>query len=454
MACKSINQLFKNVISKLIGNSNKVMSALFKVARHDKPTERQIVKAATIDELISTAMVKLQLTQEKYKIYTDDFTDIDEDEILMELAKAKQAKGEQLILTIVPNEIPWNSNVLLKNTSAVSCGTTDESILPNPSLPHQAVKETVASKPLLSSGQTNDLPRIFPKFSTNIQSALQNAKSVEPRDRRSMVHTVVEYMIHDLKDTSRNTAENISKQIVKAYPKSFTTKIGNENIGGEIEALRQTIYYAVHYKKALSANTPKLSHSLDETEEESIEKPKAQDEYGCVAYLPIIPSSETPDSQEEKRLKLIQYSKSSDVINAEISTLMRETNYSQRKEIHKDKNLSNVFEHWPYFYHAKIILQHADQLLGKDTDKTWKESLKKLAKLINCWSKNSEIHREIETKNIKKSTNALEERRYVRETLKNAKSHSHILKNDEPYQEIIFGFIGKFMNKNKNFFTF
>lgn len=44
------------------------MTALFKVSRHDKPTERKIVKAATIEELISSARKKLQLTHDKYKV--------------------------------------------------------------------------------------------------------------------------------------------------------------------------------------------------------------------------------------------------------------------------------------------------------------------------------------------------------------------------------------------------
>lgn len=43
------------------------------------------------------------------QICTDVFTEKDEDEILMYMAKAKGSN--QLILTIVPEEIPWNSNI-------------------------------------------------------------------------------------------------------------------------------------------------------------------------------------------------------------------------------------------------------------------------------------------------------------------------------------------------------
>lgn len=53
------------------------------------------------------------------QIYTEDFTDIDENDILMELAQA--TKG-QLILTLVPDEIPWNSMLQIIYTSGQPTG--------------------------------------------------------------------------------------------------------------------------------------------------------------------------------------------------------------------------------------------------------------------------------------------------------------------------------------------
>ncbi|KAH0556689.1 hypothetical protein KQX54_001817 [Cotesia glomerata] len=102
------------------------MAALFKVARHDKPTERKAVKSASIEGLISGAKIKLKLTDENYKLYTDDFTEIDEDEILMDLAKAKGS--DQLLLTIVPEETPWNGSISSKTASALSSDDDDLTI--------------------------------------------------------------------------------------------------------------------------------------------------------------------------------------------------------------------------------------------------------------------------------------------------------------------------------------
>lgn len=54
---------------------DQVMAALFKVCRHDNPKERKMVKASSMDELISAAKNKLNLTNEKYKVkYRFHFT--------------------------------------------------------------------------------------------------------------------------------------------------------------------------------------------------------------------------------------------------------------------------------------------------------------------------------------------------------------------------------------------
>ncbi|XP_057334458.1 uncharacterized protein LOC130673460 [Microplitis mediator] len=423
------------------------MAALFKVCRHDKPQERKIIKAASMDELISAAKNKLQLTNEKYKIYIEDFTDIDEDEILMDLANTTEG---QLILTLVPDGIPWNNNALQMIISGPPTGNESRS----QSLQlHSAEKATTSSNSSSSLlCQSDNLTEIFKKFSINVQSALKSGKTLEPKERKSRVHIVSAYMIYNLKNTSRKTAENISKQIINTYPKSFSSKIGDKNVDGAMEALRQTIYYGVNYEKGQSTSTSKVSFSLDDSDDESTEKPKAQDEYGCVSYLPSLPSSETLDTQEKKSLQLIEHYESSNDISNDDLKLISETYFLQRRQIHKTKDLTTFFDQWPHFNHHKVVIKHADLLLGKDTYQIWKKSIDTLAKPINCWSKNTEIYREIkDKKNKKKSTNPVGDERYARGILKSAKAHCDVVKNDEPYLNIIIGFIIRFMKEKEEY---
>lgn len=42
---------------------------IFKVCRYDKLSEKKMVKATTMDELLQVAKLKLALTEDKYKVF-------------------------------------------------------------------------------------------------------------------------------------------------------------------------------------------------------------------------------------------------------------------------------------------------------------------------------------------------------------------------------------------------
>ncbi|XP_053597872.1 uncharacterized protein LOC103579333 [Microplitis demolitor] len=275
--------------------------------------------------------------------------------------------------------------------------------------------------------------------------------SLSPRSRKRMVHTVRDYLLNDLNNISCKTTQSISQQIVDTYKKSFTTKIANQSTDGQVESLRQSIYFAAHYLNGQSGDGNEKFDNLDD--DLTIDKPKVQDEYGCVAYLPAQPKPDVLASLEEQRLKLIQIFKSKRDVDEEIIELMDACYYFQRKKIHTEKELSIIFEHCSYFHYSKLIIKHANQLLGKNINSIWKLSLKKLSKPINRYSKNGEIAREV-TANKKKSkadADTEAESKYVRNTLKLAQQYSDNLKNDEPYEAVVFAFITKFMKENLNF---
>lgn len=323
---------------------------------------------------------------------------------------------------------------------------------PKASTSHQTDFPSSTSSSLV--GQADHLSKIFPKFATNVQTSLRTGLPLSPRSRKRMVHTVRDYLLNDLKDISRKTTQSISQQIVDTYKKTFTTKISNESTDGQVESLRQAIYHAAHYVNSQSGDGNVKLDNLDNDDDLTIDKPIVQDEYGCVAYLPGPPKPEVLASLEEQRLKLIDIFKSErEDINEEIIEFMDACYYLQRKKIHIEKELSIIFEHWPYFRNSKLIIKHANQLLGKNINSTWKLSLQKLCKPINRFSKNGEIAREVTAKKKKSKTDAnLEaDSKYVRNILKTVKQYCDNLKTDEPYEAVVFAFITKFMKENLNF---
>ncbi|XP_074093870.1 uncharacterized protein LOC141524113 isoform X1 [Cotesia typhae] len=251
---------------------------IFKVSQHDKPSMKKLVKAETMTELIDAARVKLSLTENVYKIFMEDFTEIDDDDILQELATSFK---EQLSLTLVPDGIEWSSDNLANNTPIVSNENLETDNQPCQSL---------------LGRQTSNLDSIYVKLPSSVQEFLSRGTFLDPDKKKSLIHVIEKYMSNDLKNTTRGTARDIGKQLVNKYPASFTVK--NLSMDAAGASLGQKIYDRINYvKQDQIGNEVTHSYSLHDLEEPA-RKPKVQDEYGCVAYMPELPSTETWESQE------------------------------------------------------------------------------------------------------------------------------------------------------------
>ncbi|XP_074108499.1 uncharacterized protein LOC141533484 [Cotesia typhae] len=293
---------------------------IFKVSRHDNPSLKKLVNAETIAELIEAAKVKLSFTENTYKIYMEDFTEIDDDEILQELS----SNSKQLLLTVVPEDIEWNNDTIsAKNTSTLSNTQAGSEEKPGTS-----------TQPCQSSRQSSDIDNIFENLPSSVQKFLRAKKFLDYDKKKAIVHVVQEYMINDLHNTTRGVAINIGKKIVNAYPDSFTLEKLTSDAAGA--SLGQRIYDRINYVKQDQNNTERSQPCSLQDLDEPVKKPKAQDEYGCVAYMPELPQTENWESQEEKRLKLIEYYKSSKPVE-DILELLSETYYLQRKNINREK---------------------------------------------------------------------------------------------------------------------
>lgn len=70
---------------------------------------------------------------------------------------------------------------------------------------------------------------------------------------------------------------------------------------------------------------------------------------------------------------------------------MSESYCLQRKHINKEKDLAKFFVNWPYYTHYKIIIAHADHLLGINCLETWTKSLNELYVPIVSFLRTKEI---------------------------------------------------------------
>lgn len=122
-----------------------------------------------------------------------------------------------------------------------------------------------------------------------MQKSLRTGKFLDFNEKKSLIHVVVNYMTNDINDTTLTTAKKMGHRIVNNYAASFTVKIGGFSLEGASASLGQKIYDRINYaKQGHHDSRTSQSYSLEDLED-TTKKPKAQDEYGCVAYLPELP---------------------------------------------------------------------------------------------------------------------------------------------------------------------
>lgn len=129
----------------------------------------------------------------------------------------------------------------------------------------------------------------------------------------------------------------------------------------------------------------------------------------------------------------------------EVIQLMAESYCLQRKHINKEKDLAKFFVNWPYFTHYKIIIAHADHLLGINCLETWTNSLNELYVPIVLFSRTKEIIAIEKFKKKNKGKDIPNELRYIFTEQKKAKEYSITLKNKRPYKNILFDFINQYI---------
>lgn len=281
-----------------------------------------------------------------------------------------------------------------------------------------------------------------------MQKSLRTGKFLDFNEKKSLIHVVANYMINDLNDTTLTTAKKLGHRIVNNYSASFTVKIGGFSLEGASASLGQKIYDRINYaKQGHHDNRTSQSYSLEDLED-STKKPKAQDEYGCVAYLPELPQNESWESQEEKRLALINDYESSKPVE-EVIQLMSESYCLQRKHITKEKDLAKFFVNWPYFTHYNIIIAHADHLLGINCLETWTKSLNELYVPIVLFLRTKEIIAVEKFKKKNKGKDIPDELRHIFNEQKKAKEYSSTLKNKCPYKNILFDFINQYIGSRE-----
>ncbi|KAL0199024.1 hypothetical protein M9458_007564, partial [Cirrhinus mrigala] len=187
---------------------------------------------------------------------------------------------------------------------------------------------------------------------------------------------------------SKQNSTVIAKKMVAKYPASLQDVIDGDIIGAGYHSLLKQIQNRVENVKR--TNVPKIrkrSRTEDsDTEEIPAERRAAvQDTYGCVNWnVDFMPLNETKESQLEKQEMMKMKSKATNFDSEEVSTLLKATYYTQRKDINNGASIQQLCENWPFLFQEVGMCTHFKQLTGIDLKEMLLKSLdKKGQRLLN-----------------------------------------------------------------------
>ncbi|KAL7294835.1 hypothetical protein TKK_0011763 [Trichogramma kaykai] len=210
---------------------------LFKIKYENQPLKMCL--AGSIEEIMTVCHKKFNLNKDvEYKIALEDGTEIDDNEVLMELTK----RNTDVIVLKLYNENVEN----LENT------------------PHRIHQDCLEGK---------------------------NLKS---RDKTLIASTIATLMM-ETNNKSLNVALQFAEKLCEDHPKTFEDSVGGVVWGDGVHTLKQQIYNKIGYRKKdeeKKRKNPTNEDSDDEgvkNREKEAERNKRQDEHGCINFAPALP---------------------------------------------------------------------------------------------------------------------------------------------------------------------
>ncbi|XP_029706564.1 uncharacterized protein [Takifugu rubripes] len=267
-----------------------------------------------------------------------------------------------LLLCVFTGETPETSS-----SSAVAS--------PEPPLFPESISPRSSSLTSSNYGQSPNIDWVdsfeipWHKLPEQLTQSLERGKRPTPGMRREMIRIVVAEMMqkHSL-ITKRSTTE-VAKKMLAKYPKSLQDIIEGDVIGPGYHSLVKQLQNRVeNVRRSTAPKIRKRKHFTDEsdTDEVSPEKRAAiQDTYGCIKWdLKFLPLGGTAESQLQQKKKLKMMSLQTDANPEEVKLLMKQTFYTQWKQVNRGGNIKHLLGEWPYLFDELGMAVHFEELTG------------------------------------------------------------------------------------------
>ncbi|CAL1297526.1 unnamed protein product, partial [Larinioides sclopetarius] len=224
-------------------------------------------------------------------------------------------------------------------------------------------------------------------MSDSLMKCLKEGKRPTPKGRREFINTTAPNIFKICEKPGKKNLSKIARKAIETYP-SLSDVWCNELLAGGCESLTRSFVFKFENLNRRDAFSS-LKRSLKRAEEDNSNnemKLSASSMYGCLNWQPkMLPIGESNESQTEKQNQMIKISsvtKPGEELSEQTLTLLKETYYSQRKDINSLKNITFLLNSWPLLFSEKGFFQHFHILTGIYIPELMQNSIQKKASII------------------------------------------------------------------------
>ncbi|KAI7802663.1 hypothetical protein IRJ41_016595 [Triplophysa rosa] len=298
-----------------------------------------------------------------------------------------ESEAVTLYLQVIPPSSPQSSAWELSESSQSSGTSTrcTSPLLATEILSSQAGNDDRSNRPFTSQ-ILKTWPETFQvqweKMPQEIRSAVVDGKRPKPMERRQMVRVVVDEMRRYDQNPTHLQCLTVVRNIIRQYPKSFADMAPNGSLlGGGYSSLLIQVKNRIE-----NLNRPASCMHHRSSRSSSTNKRRPSDSYGCTRFQTDLPTEETNETVEQKRLRLVDiYSQgAAGAERAEVKNLMELTFCLQRHHINAlpPPDVEDMRSKWPFLFIPKFIYAHFELLTDISVLRTLELSMEECGRTI------------------------------------------------------------------------
>ncbi|XP_056455373.1 uncharacterized protein LOC130389569 [Gadus chalcogrammus] len=241
------------------------------------------------------------------------------------------------------------------------------------------------------------------KIPSDIIRKLETGNRPTKSERLEIIRLIVSEIITACPTPGKKHISEIARMMTKAYPVAFTDVIEGEIVGSGYDSITKQMVSRVDNLKRGNTSLSLKRQVISSSEgEDSPTRKRRLDTYGCINWQPTrLPPDETPESQKHAQEELKKMWRERCCDSKAIENMMRDTFFTQRKDIISGTEASDLTKEWPYLFETSGMKTHFKELIGVDMeDKNIRNKCARVISFLKSGDKTGKmetIFREMET---------------------------------------------------------